>query len=455
MIPLRADLLARAAGCTAERAAAFAPHLDVACGYYGINRSVARLSAFLAQVGHESAGFAASVESLNYSVDALLRTFGRHRISEADARAMGRADGRPADPVAIANAVYGGEWGQRELGNTQPGDGWRYRGRGPMQLTGRANYARLTQRLRARLGPGVPDFEADPDALQRPEWGAWCAADFWDMRGLNALADRDDFLSITRKINGGINGLDDRERRWELARRVLAEARPEPAPVEERSTPAAAAIPDTPPPPAAPAQEQTMPAPALLTALASTAINLFTPVAADKLRKEFGRHTDPAVAEQLTTGVIEAVKTATGQADPIQAVAAVQADPAALQRAEAGALQVLDRLLPLLERINAMEQGNIRAAREFNADEPLFIDTPWIRMKFVHLLSLVFVCFAGWFVLEHWGALTSELKGAVITLMVIAGWNGVRDYWMGSSSGSAEKTAMLSRAEAGQRRAGG
>lgn len=82
-------------------------------------------------------------ENLNYSVDGLLKTFGRHRISEADARRYGRAGGRPANQEAIANIIYGGEWGRENLGNTQPGDGWRFRGGGLAQITGRANYGKF------------------------------------------------------------------------------------------------------------------------------------------------------------------------------------------------------------------------------------------------------------------------------------------------------------------------
>lgn len=82
-------------------------------------------------------------ENLNYSVDGLLKTFGRHRISEADARKYGRAGGRPANQEAIANIIYGGEWGRENLGNTQPGDGWRFRGGGLAQITGRANYGKF------------------------------------------------------------------------------------------------------------------------------------------------------------------------------------------------------------------------------------------------------------------------------------------------------------------------
>lgn len=82
-------------------------------------------------------------ENLNYSVDGLLKTFGRHRISEADARRYGRTNTRPANQEAIANIIYGGDWGRENLGNLKYGDGWRYRGRGLPQITGLANYRKF------------------------------------------------------------------------------------------------------------------------------------------------------------------------------------------------------------------------------------------------------------------------------------------------------------------------
>jgi hypothetical protein len=71
------------------------------------------------------------------------------------------------------------------------------------------------------------------------------------------------------------------------------------------------------------------------------------------------------------------------------------------------------------------------------------VSTKWLKLKFIHILSIIFVAFSGTFVSMNWESLTPELKGAVITLMVIAGWNGVRDYWMGSSSGSDKKTEQM------------
>lgn len=101
--------------------------------------------------------------------------------------------------------------GRKDLGNTKPGDGYRYRGHGLIQVTGRHNHARVRDRLRAKFPDrAVPDFEAEPEALMLREWAALSAADFWDDHGLNALADAGDFEAVTRRINGGTNGMDER-----------------------------------------------------------------------------------------------------------------------------------------------------------------------------------------------------------------------------------------------------
>lgn len=101
--------------------------------------------------------------------------------------------------------------GRADLGNTQPGDGKRYKGRGPIQLTGRANYRRVGRLI------GI-DLEAHPDIVSCPSIGLLVGCVFWSDAGLNALADADDINRITRKINGGTNGLQDR-----IARTAIAE----------------------------------------------------------------------------------------------------------------------------------------------------------------------------------------------------------------------------------------
>lgn len=207
--------LIKAAGVTPFVAAKWQRPLDDAMQAAGIT-TPRREAHFLAQVGHESAGFTVVLENLNYKVEALLAKFSRSRISEADARKYGRIDGKqPANQEGIANCIYGGAWGATNLGNTQPGDGWKFRGRGLMQITGRANYAACGKAL------GI-DLLASPELLEQPATAARAAAWFWTSRGLNALADADDIAGITRKINGGTNGLDDRRARYARAIKVLA-----------------------------------------------------------------------------------------------------------------------------------------------------------------------------------------------------------------------------------------
>lgn len=213
-----ANLIARCTGARYDRACVHAEALTTAMTIYAINTR-ARQAMFLANVGHESMRLARLVESLDYSVEALLLKFGRHRISEADARRFGRTPTRPADQVAIGNAIYGGEWGRVNLGNTKPGDGFKFKAHGHIGTTGRANHAAARDRLRARVPTwGVPDFEEFPERLSLPDWGALAAADFWDMHGLNAYADRGDFDGVADVINkgrktapiGDANGYQDR-----------------------------------------------------------------------------------------------------------------------------------------------------------------------------------------------------------------------------------------------------
>src|SRR4051794_4241420 len=104
--------------------------------------------------------------------------------------------------------------GRKSLGNTQPGDGKRYKGRGPIQLTGRANYRRAGEALKL-------DLEAKPEEVAKPEIGCRVAGWFWKTHGLNELADAGDFKQITKRINGGFNGLAAREKYHELAKKAL------------------------------------------------------------------------------------------------------------------------------------------------------------------------------------------------------------------------------------------
>lgn len=170
-----------------------------------------RQSAFLAQAVHESAGFTRLAENLNYSATGLAATWaGRFRGADGQPNALARALHRR--PEAIANVVYANRMGN---GSEASGDGWRYRGRGLLQITGRAQY----QRCGAALG--LPLVE-QPDLLAQPEPAVLSAAWFWQVNGLNELADAGDFEAITRRINGGLNGLAERRALWAKFREALA-----------------------------------------------------------------------------------------------------------------------------------------------------------------------------------------------------------------------------------------
>jgi len=113
--------------------------------------------------------------------------------------------------------------GRTDLGNTQPGDGSKFRGHGLIQVTGRANHAEFTAWIKRRY-PEAPDFVAEPEALAEFPWALMSAFWFWDTRGLNALADKDDVVAVTRKVNGGTNGLAERKAALKRAKAALGEA---------------------------------------------------------------------------------------------------------------------------------------------------------------------------------------------------------------------------------------
>lgn len=169
----------------------------------GITTSL-RLAHFLAQALHETGGLSIEWESGAYSAARLMQIFGvgHHSaaITEAEAPALAYR------PEAIFERVYGlgNPRKAKDLGNSQPGDGYRYRGGGVLQTTGRANYRRMGQKV------GV-DFEAHPELVLSAEHALKPALAEWTEGKLNAAADRDDILTITKRINGGTNGLDDRK----------------------------------------------------------------------------------------------------------------------------------------------------------------------------------------------------------------------------------------------------
>ena len=173
---------------------------------YGID-TIKRQSAFLGQCMHESNNFKTLEENLNYSAGSLMRVWGS-RFPDAST-----AEKYANNPQAIANKVYGG---RADLGNTEEGDGWHFHGRGVIQLTGRSNYQVCGDAL------GQP-FTKQPDLLLDPKWACMSAGWFWNKRGLSALADDEQWETMTRRINGGLNGLDDRINKIHKAMDILSQ----------------------------------------------------------------------------------------------------------------------------------------------------------------------------------------------------------------------------------------
>ena len=152
----------------------------------------------LAHISVETGGFRSLSENLNYSVQRLLVTFGRHRISEAKARQFGRTSNRKADQVSIANEVYGGAYGKKNLGNIMLGDGWAYRGSGPGQVTGRANFKR------AEKLTGIA-FVNNPDLMRSADEGMKATLALWKHWNMNKY--QGGSVASRKKWNGGTHGL--------------------------------------------------------------------------------------------------------------------------------------------------------------------------------------------------------------------------------------------------------
>ena len=171
---------------------------------YEINTPT-RQAAFIGQCGHESANFKTLEENLNYSAKGLMATWPSRFPTIEIATQFER------NPEKIANKVYGG---RADLGNTEDGDGWRFHGRGLIQLTGRSNYTVCGLALEK-------PFAELPELILEPENATLSAGWFWNKRGLNALADAEDWTTMTRRINGGTIGLQDRINKIHKAMDIL------------------------------------------------------------------------------------------------------------------------------------------------------------------------------------------------------------------------------------------
>ncbi|HSD37257.1 MAG TPA: hypothetical protein VLC92_07090 [Rhodocyclaceae bacterium] len=166
----------------------------------GISETPLRLAHFLAQVLHESGGLSIQFENLNYSAERLPVVWPLRFLPKG-----------PLDPAAfahapdkLANIVYGGR-----MGNSGPNDGFTYRGRGLLQLTGKDGYRTVTGLLR-KHEPAAPDLTAAPDEVISAQWSLAVAAVVWQDKGCNALADADSVIKVTIAINGGRVGIADR-----------------------------------------------------------------------------------------------------------------------------------------------------------------------------------------------------------------------------------------------------
>lgn len=179
---------------------------------------------FIARVGVESGEMLQLSESINYSVEGLLNTFGRHRISVEQANRYGRKKGQPADQKAIANILYGGEFGRNQLGNTQPSDGWNLRGGGPLQITGRLNWTLFTSYYNNRFGTKYTITEISE--LVRTDYKYAIHSACWVFaiaKKLIPYAITDSLKEIVKKINGGLNGLTETEKYYKRAVKYITE----------------------------------------------------------------------------------------------------------------------------------------------------------------------------------------------------------------------------------------
>jgi len=177
------------------------------CKRHEINTSK-RIAMFLANTGHESNNGRALRESLNYRPDALVERWPKY-FTPAYSEEVGRTADHPADQKAIAEAAYGGR-----MGNKNPGDGWRWIGRGLMQTTGRYNYERLAE----TMGMLVDDL---PSWIETKEGAAESAAFYWAANGCNDLADAGAVDRCRQRINGGLNGIMDVRQRYITALGLL------------------------------------------------------------------------------------------------------------------------------------------------------------------------------------------------------------------------------------------
>ncbi len=397
---LTAALLQAATGCSAERAELYAEPLTQACLRYDIT-SPERIAAFLAQLAHESGAFRHTVEIWGPTAQ--------------QARYEGRKD----------------------LGNVRLGDGFLYRGRGLIQVTGRANYASASARL------GV-DLVAAPELLEQPKWAALSAGDWWAANRCNILADAGDFVALGRLINRGnarsttpANGEEDRLQRWARAKQALAAmAQPETAPEPVRPqipTPEPAPVPAPPrpryPDPPRPdqepyVQEAPMPIAPIIGAILPALIEYIP-----RLGKAFG--SGSAVSERniaAATMAVEVVQQATGAINAQDALEKIKADPA---MAAAAAKAVESRWLEITEAGGGGIDGARKADAVASGGDMLKSPSFWIAMVLVPLVYLIVFSLIGMIGTATWSDdVRAGLAGSLISAII----GGLVGYYFGQTT---------------------
>ena len=196
--------------CPKTKQSVLVPYVDAfneVGKHYDLFENPKRIAAFLAQTAHESGGFTAVKENLNYGAKGLMTTFKKYFPNEEIAKQYER------QPEKIANRVYAN---RMKNGDEASGDGFKFRGRGLIQLTGRDNYTRFAKATDMTLDEVVAYLETASGAVASAGW-------FWDVNKLNIYCDKDDFVGLTRRINGGTIGLEDRKHHYEIALKAFKE----------------------------------------------------------------------------------------------------------------------------------------------------------------------------------------------------------------------------------------
>lgn len=391
-----------AAGASIENANKYLKPLQDACVAYGID-TPAREAMFVAQTAEESGGY-------RYTEELWGPTPTQKRYDP---------------PGELAG----------KLGNALPGDGKKYKGRAFIEVTGAFNYKRVRDRLREKF-PDVPDFVADPARLADDRWCAAAAAEFWDDHGLNTFADNGDIVECTRVINGGLNGLADRKRRWQSVQNIMPGIDGTALAANDTPTPQAAALlrPVSPASSTPSPQENDVPPFAL--ALLPSLMN-----AVPELVQLFGSNDPATVADKnakAATIAINVAKDALNARNEQQLQETLDADPQARET-------VRQAIKDNFWQIQEAGGGGIAGARDANqkmadSGKPLW-DNPAFVISLLIMLFPAALCVDIFWL--HPDAYDSNTRTQIVTALLVV-LSGVMSFWLGSSMGSAKKDDTIS-----------